>query len=185
MRRVILDGHNDLVLRRWRGEEPRHIDLARAAEADFCGGFFALYVPSATGSHAAPSRRAAPYDLPLDPPVPHDEARRVAAEQAGVLEGLGLPIARRVDDLEPGRVTAIMHLEGAEPLAPDLSDLEAWYDRGLRSLGIVWSRPNAFGEGVPFRFPGSPDTGPGPDRRRPRARRRVQPARASSSTSRT
>ena len=47
------------------------------------------------------------------------------------------------------------------PLAPDLSDLEAWYDRGLRSLGIVWSRPNAFGEGVPFRFPASPDTGPG------------------------
>ena len=31
----------------------------------------------------------------------------------------------------------------------------------LRSLGIVWSRPNAFGHGVPFRFPSSPDTGPG------------------------
>ena len=61
----------------------------------------------------------------------------------------------------PGRVAAIMHLEGADPLAPDLSDLERWYDRGLRSLGIVWSRPNAFAEGVPFRFPGSPDTGPG------------------------
>jgi membrane dipeptidase len=25
----------------------------------------------------------------------------------------------------------------------------------------VWSRPNAFAEGVPFRFPASPDTGPG------------------------
>jgi membrane dipeptidase len=78
-----------------------------------------------------------------------------------VLEGLGLPLARRIDDLEPGRITAIMHLEGADPLAPDLSDLDAWYERGLRSLGIVWSRPNAFGEGVPFRFPSSPDTGPG------------------------
>src|SRR5262249_20330692 len=31
----------------------------------------------------------------------------------------------------------------------------------LRSIGITWSRPNAFGEGVPFRFPSSPDTGPG------------------------
>ena len=29
-----------------------------------------------------------------------------------------------------------------------------------------WSRPNLFGHGVPFRFPSSPDTGPGLDRRR-------------------
>src|SRR5262245_49651753 len=52
-------------------------------------------------------------------------------------------------------------VEGAEALAPDLSDLEDWYARGLRSLGPVWSRPNDFGEGVPFRFPASPDTGAG------------------------
>jgi membrane dipeptidase len=32
---------------------------------------------------------------------------------------------------------------------------------GLRSLGLVWSRPNAFATGVPFAFPGSPDHGPG------------------------
>src|SRR5206468_1669749 len=52
-------------------------------------------------------------------------------------------------------------MEGAEPIAPDLSNLERWYDRGLRSIGLVWSRANAFAEGVPFRFPSSPDTGPG------------------------
>jgi membrane dipeptidase len=32
---------------------------------------------------------------------------------------------------------------------------------GLRSLGPVWSRPTVFGHGVPFKFPGDPDTGPG------------------------
>ena len=32
---------------------------------------------------------------------------------------------------------------------------------GLRSIGPVWSRPNIFGTGVPFRFPGDPDEGPG------------------------
>jgi membrane dipeptidase len=32
---------------------------------------------------------------------------------------------------------------------------------GLRSLGPVWSRPNAFAHGVPFRFPGSPNEGGG------------------------
>jgi membrane dipeptidase len=52
-------------------------------------------------------------------------------------------------------------MEGAEPIAPDLSNLEDWYERGLRSIGLVWSRPNDFAEGVPFRFPSSPDTGPG------------------------
>ena len=36
-----------------------------------------------------------------------------------------------------------------------------WYSAGLRSLGPVWSRPNAFGHGVPFISPSSPDTGPG------------------------
>jgi membrane dipeptidase len=70
-------------------------------------------------------------------------------------------IVRRVEDFVPGEVGAVMHLEGAEPLAPDLSDLDAWYERGLRSIGPVWSRANAFAEGVPFRFPSSPDTGPG------------------------
>jgi membrane dipeptidase len=54
-----------------------------------------------------------------------------------------------------------MHVEGAEAIDPNLDSLEVLYRAGLRSLGPVWSRPNAFGEGVPFRFPGSPDTGPG------------------------
>jgi membrane dipeptidase len=31
----------------------------------------------------------------------------------------------------------------------------------LRSLGPVWSRPNAFAHGVHFAIPSSPDTGPG------------------------
>lgn len=43
----------------------------------------------------------------------------------------------------------------------DLNALDVFHAAGLRSLGIVWSRPNAFGHGVPFRYPSSPDTGPG------------------------
>ena len=102
-----------------------------------------------------------PYALPLDEPIAVEDAQRVAGELADTLEGLDVTIARSAADFQPGRVTAIMHLEGADPLAPDLSDLHRWYDRGLRSIGLVWSRPNAFAEGVPFVFPGSPDTGPG------------------------
>ena len=39
--------------------------------------------------------------------------------------------------------------------------LDVLYAAGLRSLGPVWSRPNAFGHGVPFICPSPPDTGPG------------------------
>ena len=55
----------------------------------------------------------------------------------------------------------MLHLEGAEAIDPELESLGLWYEAGLRSLGPVWSRPNAFAHGVPFISPSSPDTGPG------------------------
>lgn len=154
---MIIDGHNDLVLRTWRGEAPRHLDLAPACAAGFAGGFFALYVPSPDpGEPPEP-----PYAVPLAEPIPTEEAERVADDLFAILETLDVDIARSASEFRPGRVAAILHLEGADPLAPDLSGLDGWHARGLRSIGLVWSRPNAFAAGVPFRFPGSPDTGPG------------------------
>jgi membrane dipeptidase len=68
-------------------------------------------------------------------------------------------------DIEAGvarsSLAMIAHIEGAEAIKPDLSNLQLFFDRGLRSLGPVWSRPNHFGVGVPFRFPSSPDVGRG------------------------
>jgi membrane dipeptidase len=154
---VIVDGHNDLVLRTWRGDPVWQMDLEAAGEAGYAGGFFAIYVPS---PHP-PDPTEIPYALPLAEPIPTAEAAAVAAQLYDTLRSLPVGIATYADDFAPGRVTAIVHLEGADPLAPDLSDLEEWYARGLRSIGLVWSRGNAFAEGVPFRFPSSPDTGPG------------------------
>jgi membrane dipeptidase len=62
--------------------------------------------------------------------------------------------------LRGGVLAAILHFEGAENLEPDPGALENFYEMGLRSLGLVWSRPNAYAHGVPFRFPSSPDTAP-------------------------
>jgi membrane dipeptidase len=157
----VLDGHNDLLLRLWLGEEPRHVHLEQARECGFAGGFFAIYVPSPR----LPDPTRVPYAVPLAAPLDQREAAQTAAELAASLAGLEadgrLRVVRAADELVDGSVGAILHLEGADPLAPDLADLDAWYERGLRSIGLVWSRPNAFAEGVPFRFPHSPDTGPG------------------------
>jgi membrane dipeptidase len=76
-----------------------------------------------------------------------------------------LKVVQNIRDLATcirnGTIASILHFEGAEAIHPSLDDLEVFYRAGLRSLGIVWSRPNAFGHGVPFRFPHSPNTGPG------------------------
>lgn len=154
---MIIDGHNDLVLRRWRGEPSPHLDLEAALAAGFVGGFFALFVPS---PHP-PEPTETPYAVPPAAPIPFEEAARIADALFDTL--CGLPVARAVsaDDFRAGRIAAIVHMEGAEAIAPDLSNLEHWYERGLRSIGPVWSRPNAFASGVPFRFPSTPDIGPG------------------------
>jgi membrane dipeptidase len=154
---VIIDGHNDLVLQKWRGRPTRHIDLDVARAAGFAGGFFAIYVPSPP----VPDPTEIPYVVPLAGPIPFDEAELVAEELYAVLCDLPVRHALSADDFVEDEITAIVHLEGAEPIAPDLSNLEEWYARDLRSIGLVWSRPNAFAEGVPFAFPSSPDTGSG------------------------
>jgi membrane dipeptidase len=154
---VILDGHNDLVLHRWRGEPTLHMDLEAARLAGFAGGFFALYVPSPN----VPDPTEIPYAVPLADPIPHEEAVQVAEELFAALCDLPVARATSTEDFRNGRITAIVHMEGAEPIARDLANLERWYDRGLRSIGLVWSRPNQFAEGVPFRFPSSSDVGGG------------------------
>ena len=77
----------------------------------------------------------------------------------------GFKVVRTADELEScihnDVMAAIFHIEGAEAIDEDLHALEVFYQAGLRSLGLVWSRPTIFGYGVPFRIPHSPDTGPG------------------------
>lgn len=157
---MVVDGHNDLVARTWQGAEIRHVHLDAAAEAGFAGGFFALFIPSA-GAMPPPVPGATSYEAPLPDPIPPDDAARIAEELYATFRALPVELATSSADFRPGRVAAILHLEGAEPIDPDLSNLGAWHERGLRSVGLVWSRANAFAEGAPFRFPSSPDTGPG------------------------
>src|SRR5258708_12142267 len=85
---------------------------------------------------------------------------RLARERSGRFR-----ICRTVEDIrhcmQAGVLAAVLHIEGAEAIDPEFETLDVLHQAGLRSLGPVWSRSNAFGHGVPFRCPSSPDTGPG------------------------
>ena len=174
----VFDGHNDLLTQlfntgnkdRFASGLPGHIDKPKLAAGGMVGGFFAIWVPS-RGDLAAltAEMRKDTYDLPLPAQIPFDEAKEIALTEAETLVALQdaghLTICTTTAQIrscaETSKTAAILHLEGAEPIDPEFTMLDTLYDMGLRSLGPVWSRTTIFGTGVPFRFPSSPDTGPG------------------------
>ncbi len=183
---LVFDGHNDTLLNlhlRDRGEgrsffersDLGHIDLPRAREGGFGGGFFACYTPNPEDDgwteESALTATDFGYEVSDAPLLDPNYARNFADELVTGLNRLeeesggALQIVRTADELEgclrEGIVATILHFEGAENLGPEPGALEELYKVGLRSLGLVWSRPNAYAHGVPFRFPSSPDTGPG------------------------
>jgi membrane dipeptidase len=180
----VFDGHNDTLLRlvvdparpfATRADEG-HIDAVRAAEGGLVGGLFAMFAPpeEAPFDRFAPRSEGASGDAPSgDPvapagPIDPDGALRLTLAMLARLRRLEAEGAVRVcasaDEVEAARhdgvLAAVPHLEGAEAIV-DLGVLESLHALGLRSLGPVWSRPNAYATGVPFAFPGSPDVGPG------------------------
>jgi membrane dipeptidase len=163
---TVFDGHNDVLIAEHSFAAPSedgHLDRARAERGGFGGGFFAMFTRHPTRTLEDLERGP---DVPPEPPVERAHALAATLAAAGRLLALeaegALKVVRELDRIElGGPVQAIMHLEGAEALDPELRLLPALYALGLRSVGITWSRPNAFGHGVPFAYPASPDSGPG------------------------
>ena len=182
----VFDGHNDtllnLLLRKRGGgrgfferSAAGHVDLPRALEGGFAGGFFACFAPPnpQAGWTEEEALRITEdgYEVSGAPPLDPEYARGFADGMARLLfrleeESEGhLRVIRTAAEiagcLDDGALAAILHFEGAENLGTEPGALQEVYDLGLRSLGLVWSRPNAYAHGVPFRFPSTPDTGPG------------------------
>jgi len=182
----IFIGHNDTLLNLYLPErgggrnfftrsDQGHIDLPRAREAGLGGGFFAVFVPpDPSMSRSAEANLIITdtgYEVRMPPALDLSYAQRITialtaglfrleAESKGQVKVVR-STAELVTCLRESILAAILHFEGAEAIDPGLDALEVFYQAGLRSLGIVWSRPNAFAHGVPFKFPHSPDTGPG------------------------
>lgn len=179
----VFDGHNDVLLRLMRrsgrhperafleGESIGHLDLPRMRQGGFAGGLFAIFVPSEEDASVDDLMARPQYDIPLPGLVPLTEGQRVTLHMASILFRIEqasqgeVKVCRSATDIRScignGVLATVLHIEGAEAIDPDLHMLDVLHQAGLRSLGPVWSRPTIFGHGVPFRYPGTPDTGPG------------------------
>jgi membrane dipeptidase len=174
---VVIDGHNDVLTHLHETgaaddalltDGSATITVASARAGGLAAGLFAV-LPPVEGEWI--ERSAGGWDVPYHPSVPWEEAARSVGALGARLQRLlracdgAVRLVRDADDLDTclngDALGVILHMEGAEAIDTDLDALEVWYAAGLRSLGPVWSRANAFGHGVPFRFPSTPDTGPG------------------------
>jgi len=173
----VFDGHNDVLGRAFEhppydfvdGTDSYHLDLAGALEAGFAGGLFAIFVPP----REVETKRARSFGNNLTTPgaVQLPRAQRAAASMYSQLRRYieksqgKLYMARTTEEvrraLAGGAVAAVCHMEGAEAIDGKFHALDLYYEAGLRSLGITWSRSNRFGCGVPFGFDRTPDIGPG------------------------
>lgn len=182
----IFDGHNDTLTHlldpdKSRGRafltesETGHLDLTRARKAGMFGGFFAIYTTPQNIAERDPMYGVTVTDDGWTVTMQSEQEQGYAErytdkviESAGRIadeSGGAVRLVRTFGELEPcrqdGKFAMCLHLEGAEAIREDLGNLEKYYNLGIRSIGPVWSRRNRFGEGVPYRFPSSPDTGPG------------------------
>jgi len=167
----LIDGHCDTLQKLPRagtdavqafltGLAGAHLDLPRALAGGMRAGLFSIYPPA--GAYEAA-----------------DEAARWQCARAHALRLMGL--LQRIETAAAGRLRritdttaleaclsgealgAILHLEGLEPIGRDLAALETHYGAGLRSVGLAWTRDNAFASaakaGTELPEPGLSDLG--------------------------
>lgn len=173
---LIFDGHNDVLSRLWcTGGDPvacfsgdgGQINARGAAKGGFGGGFFALYSPQSRTTYDFTGFKGG--SMPLAAPLQQAPALQSVMAQVGIARRLHeagqVTLCTTVPQIETamgaGGIAALLHLEGAECIDPELLVLEALHALGLRSLGPVWSRSTIWGEGVPFGIDRDGDTGPG------------------------
>lgn len=171
------DGHNDTLLKLMEAKGDRatlfiegmpevDIDLPRAKAAGMAGGFFAMFPPPLKDT-VATTPNYSKGELPPELGLADAQASTLAMmgcalqiERAG-----GMAICRSAAEIDAagqsGTLAAVLHIEGAEAIDADFNALEVLYAGGLRSIGLVWSRANAYASGVPFRFPSDAEIGPG------------------------
>ncbi|MDG1472158.1 MAG: dipeptidase [Ascidiaceihabitans sp.] len=175
---LVFDGHNDALSRLWCGSTDPvadfakpigHVNVPDARSGGLAGGFFALFSPTKRQAFDFTKFETGDLDMTLPPAIDGGAALSSAIAQAGLAQRLQnaghIRICTDAQTLARSFVgpelACILHLEGADCIDPDLLALDALYAMGLRSLGLVWSRPTIFAQGVPFQHGRDGDTGAG------------------------
>ncbi|WP_116653357.1 dipeptidase [Pelagibacterium sediminicola] len=174
----VFDGHNDTLLRLVEADRKHqnfdffdgtgglHIDQPKARAGGFAGGLFAMFTPNPEGAGGALAGKPV-----MGGPITRERAEdytRLMMDKGDALIAASdgaLRLCTSAADIRSamaeGAMAMVYHIEGAEVIDSDFAALDWLHARGLRSVGITWSRNNIFGNGVPFTFPGDPDHGEG------------------------
>ncbi len=114
-----------------------HVDLPRARKGGIGAAFASVWMRNDDAEHDARATAATEVDdllRTIDRSQGQVRLIRTLADLRGCLAGQAFG--------------TILHFEGADPISADLRELRMYYEAGLRSVGIVWSRPTVFGNGV-------------------------------------
>ena len=142
----VLDGHEDFLTAMPRQKRDfltesadGHVDWPRAQKGGLGGAFVSIYLNDRKAEQNAVGYAMAELNDYL----------RIADRSAGEVR-----VVRTTAELDralaDGAFAGILHFEGADPISRSLKELRVFYEAGLRSIGLVWSRSTVFAEGVRF-----------------------------------
>lgn len=139
---MIFDLHSDTIWKLWKTNKALpdrerlersslQIDEKKLVKGGYFAQCFAMYVPS---------------DTP-NPKRAFDEL--CATFEKEISASKTLAKIERFSDFErnakAGKISAVMTIEDACPIAEDLANLERCYQKGVRMIGLVWNFPNKVG----------------------------------------
>jgi membrane dipeptidase len=177
----IFDGHNDTIPKLTDGRDffldnPQgHLDLPKMKKGNMKGGLFALFTPAETKEEREEGYgltiNGNTWEIKYAKTISHTWAKEFVNKNLTFIIDFAkkhkeIKIIHNFIDLslcieQDRSIGIVLHFEGAECIDEKLINLEEYYEKGLRSLGITWSRANIFGYGVPFKYHSSPDVGDG------------------------
>jgi membrane dipeptidase len=146
---AIIDGHEDFITaiprqnRDFLAEsEQGHVDLPRAQRGCLGGTFVSIFL-----SDQKAEMNPVGYSI-----EEINDYLRICDRSGGQVRAIRT-VAELDAALADGAFAGIIHFEGADPISYSLKELRVFYEAGLRSIGVTWSRPTIFGYGVMFRGP--------------------------------
>ena len=138
---VFIDAHADTISRALRMDRNMfsndlHVDFERLLEFGAPVQVFAVWLEDRYVKNAFESANQQ-----------IDFFESEIAKHSGIIE-----IALTVEDIERNalnnKISAILSIEGAEPLEGKLENLDHFYNRGVRIVTLTWNRENELGYGV-------------------------------------